>query len=207
MRVWGCASCGTSYRARIYTCPRCKGTEMKEFDMPKISVFGGVTDVRAAGLLPGTAEELPVEVVDRADGSVTEVNSEFDQDADPDDVRSPNADITGQGTDNPPPSGEGRVVAESFPDGIARPASEGGNSAEGDKSGDSGNGDNSGENDNSADSGDSGKRDTSDDDPPFDPGEFTVAEVKAKLADLSDEDRERVVAAERAGKDRAGITG
>jgi hypothetical protein len=169
---------------------------LKEYSMAKISVFGGVTDVHASGLLPGVADELPVQVVDRADGSVSVVNDEFDQDADPDEARSPNADVTGQGSTNPPPndSGRGPTPDTSTPD--TTPAADGSQAS----------GPADGVDPDSGEKSDSGKRDNSDA-AAFDPGDFTVNEVKAKLEGLPDDERARVIAAERAGKDRAGITG
>lgn len=121
--------------------------------MPKISVFGGMTDIHASGLLPAVASELPVEVAEREDGTVTEVAPADDETGAP---------AEEEGTGDPPPDGE----------------------------------------DNS--SGEDGK---DDDGPLFDPGAYTVAEVKTRLEGLSDDERDRVIAAERAGKDRAGITG
>ena len=42
---------------------------------------------------------------------------------------------------------------------------------------------------------------------PFDPGELSVADVQNLLTECSDAEREAVIAAERAGKNRKGITG
>lgn len=182
--------------------------------MPKISVFGGVTNVRASGLLPDGAtevQELPVEVVDRADGSVSEVNSEFDQNADPDDTRSPNADTTGQGTDNPPPSDSGRGPTPSTSTPDTTPEVEGGQA--GRDAGEAGEDGDQGEPGDSGEGAEEGKRDSGDNrvdgdaDLPFDPEQLTVAEVKERLEGLSEEDRDRVIDAERLGKNRAGITG
>lgn len=44
-------------------------------------------------------------------------------------------------------------------------------------------------------------------DPPFNPSELTVADVNELLSDLTDDEREAVLKAERADKNRAGIVG
>lgn len=44
-------------------------------------------------------------------------------------------------------------------------------------------------------------------DPPFNPSELTVADVNDLIADLSDAEREAVLKAERADKNRTGIVG
>jgi hypothetical protein len=43
--------------------------------------------------------------------------------------------------------------------------------------------------------------------PPFNPGEFSVSDVLDMLSDLPDKDREAVLAAERADRNRTGIVG
>lgn len=45
------------------------------------------------------------------------------------------------------------------------------------------------------------------DEPPFNPSELSVADVQALLEECSDEERERVIEAERADKNRKGIVG
>lgn len=45
------------------------------------------------------------------------------------------------------------------------------------------------------------------DEPPFDPAELKVADVQALLTDCTDEERALVIAAERKGQNRKGITG
>lgn len=152
--------------------------------MAKISTFGGVTDVRASGLLPGKAgDQLPDKVVTRADGTSEVVNGEVeDGDAPETTPDRPAVDPSEANGGDPPPD----------PDPV---------DGEGDAPGsDSGESDNSGESD---------KRDNDegDYDLPFDPGPLTVSEVKLKLNGLTDEGRDAVLAAERAGKNRAGILG
>ncbi len=44
-------------------------------------------------------------------------------------------------------------------------------------------------------------------DPPFDPSELSVTEVNELLADATDEEKDAVIKAEIAGKNRKGITG
>lgn len=54
MPTWLCSDCGTRYRVRLYTCPRCKGTDITgENPMPKITRLGGPTNQ------PGFVETTP----------------------------------------------------------------------------------------------------------------------------------------------------
>jgi hypothetical protein len=47
MATWGCVGCRTSYRVRLFRCPRCHGTAFEEENMPKISRSGGATHAAA----------------------------------------------------------------------------------------------------------------------------------------------------------------
>lgn len=71
--LWICEGCGTAYAAGLSRCPHCQGTEfheqgraewIKEQNMPKITVHGGVSDA-AAGIGPepadtGEEDDMPV---------------------------------------------------------------------------------------------------------------------------------------------------
>ena len=45
------------------------------------------------------------------------------------------------------------------------------------------------------------------DEPPFDPGDLSVSDVQGLLAECTDEEKAAVIKAEKAGKNRKGITG
>lgn len=157
--------------------------------MAKISTFGGVSDVRVSGLLPGVAGEVPEEVVVRADGTTDVVNGELT------DVEPVPADTDDDSTDDGPADGssDGTDATGEVQTDPGLPGTTAGRIAADPATGDPAGG---GE-------GDVDRKD----DPPFDPGDFTVAKVKDKLEGLSDEDRERVIAAERHGLNRKGVTG
>lgn len=51
---WGCVTCGTEYQLRIFTCPRCRGTEIIHTGMVPIPL-SEVAAAQPAGRAPVVA--------------------------------------------------------------------------------------------------------------------------------------------------------